>query len=296
MKVLVTGFSGFLGSSVVRSLVAHGNDVVTIGRSQEANIVWDFFHNEPSLPTSDMIVHCAGLAHLNTKSGNDDEFIKVNFEATVNLCNALGKSEKLPSTFVFVSSVAVYGIDMGDNISESTEPNPSTPYGKSKLKAEQFLLEWGKTHNVQLLILRLPLIVGANPPGNLGAMIKAIRGGYYFRMGKGLAKRSMVLASDVGDFIAVSANRNGLVNLTDGVHPTFFEIENFIASFYKRKIFSLPKFVLNLLGKIGDLIPFFPLNTYRVSKLSQNLTFSDNLARKSFGWNPRPVIGNFNPE
>lgn len=296
MKVLVTGFSGFLGSSVVKSLVAHGNDVVTIGRSREANIVWDFFHNEPSLPTSDMIVHCAGLAHLNTKSGNGDEFIKVNFEATVNLCNALGKSEKLPSTFVFVSSVAVYGIDMGDNISESTKPNPSSPYGKSKLKAEQFLLEWVKTHNVQLFILRLPLIVGANPPGNLGAMIKAIRGGYYFRMGKGLAKRSMVLASDVGDFIAVSANRNGLVNVTDGFHPSLFEIENFIASFYERKIFSLPKFVLNLLGLIGDLIPFFPLNTYRVSKLSQNLTFSDNLARKSFGWNPRQVIGNFNPE
>lgn len=296
MKVLVTGFSGFLGSSVVKSLVAHGNDVVTIGRSQEANIVWDFFHNEPSLPTSDMIVHCAGLAHLNTKSGNDDEFIKVNFEATVNLCNALGKLERLPTTLVFISSVAVYGIDMGDKISESTKPNPSTPYGKSKLKAEEFLLEWGKTHNVQLLILRLPLIVGANPPGNLGAMIKAIKGGYYFRMGKGLAKRSMVLASDVGDFISVSANRNGLINLTDGVHPSFYEIENFIASFYKRKIFSLPKFVLNLLGKIGDLIPFFPLNTYRVNKLSQNLTFSDDLARKSFDWNPRAVIGNFNPE
>ncbi len=296
MKVLVTGFSGFLGGSVVKSLLVHGNDVVTIGRSQKADIVWDFFHNEPSLPTSDMIVHCAGLAHTNTKSSIEDEFYKLNFEATVNLCNALGKLDKLPATFVFISSVAVYGIDIGDTISESTEANPSTPYGKSKLKAEQFLLGWANTHNVQLLILRLPLIVGANPPGNLGAMIKAIKGGYYFRMGKGLAKRSMVLASDVSDFISVSTNRNGIINLTDGIHPSFFEIENFIASFYKRKIFSLPKFVLNLLGKIGDLIPFFPLNTYRVSKLSQNLTFSDDLARVGFGWKPRAVIGNFNPE
>lgn len=296
MKVLVTGFSGFLGSAIVKSLVAHGNDVFTIGRSHEANIVWDFFLNEPSLPNSDMVVHCAGLAHLSTKFGKYDKFIEVNFEATVNLCNALVKTEKLPSSFVFISSVAVYGIDMGDKISESTEPNPNTPYGKSKLKAEQFLLEWAKTYNVHLLILRLPLIVGSNPPGNLGAMIKAIKGGYYFRMGKGLAKRSMVLASDVSDFISVSANKKGIINLTDGIHPSFFEIENFIATFYKRKIFSLPKFALNLLGKIGDLMPFFPLNTYRVSKLSKNLTFSDDLAREGFGWKPRAVIGNFNPE
>jgi nucleoside-diphosphate-sugar epimerase len=243
-----------------------------------------------------MVVHCAGLAHLNAKSQFEDGFMKVNFEATVNLCNALCKLEKLPSTFVFISSVAVYGVETGNRISENLIPNPTTQYGKSKLKAEQFLLEWGQKHNIKILILRLPLIVGENPPGNLGAMIKAIKGGYYFRLGKGLAKRSMVLASDVGDFISVSANRNGVINLTDGAHPSFFEIENFIASFYKKRIFSLPKFVLNLLGKIGDVLPFFPLNTYRVNKLSQNLTFSDDLARMDFGWNPRPVIGNFKPE
>jgi nucleoside-diphosphate-sugar epimerase len=296
LKVIVTGFSGFLGGSIVKSLVGFGNSVVTIGRSAKAEIVWDFFHNEPELPFSEMVVHCAGLAHLNAKLGTEEGFMNVNFNSTVNLCNALYKQGKLPATFVFISTIAVYGIENGEGISEKTEPNPITPYGKSKLRAEKFLIDWAKENHVKLLILRLPLIVGENPPGNLGAMVKAIKGGYYFRLGKGLAKRSMVLANDVGDFISTSADKNGVINLTDGMHPAFFEIENFIASFYKKRIFSMPKFVLSLLGKIGDVIPFLPINTYRVNKLSQNLTFSDELARRNFAWNSRPVIGNFKPE
>lgn len=296
MRVLVTGFSGFLGSTIVSRLKKNKIEVLTIGRNEKADIIWDFIQPEPNLPILDMVVHCVGLAHLKPYSYEEGRFMKVNYETTVNLCKALVKMTKIPPIFVFISSVAVYGLETGDRISEEMKPKPFTPYGKSKLAAEEFLGEWGKKFDIKILILRLPLVVGTNPPGNLGAMIKAIKSGYYFRYGKGLARRSMVLGSDVGDFISFSANKEGTINLTDGAHPSFFEIENFIASFYKRKIYSLPKILLSVAVIVGDFIPFFPLNRHRFKKLSQNLTFSDDLARNNFGWKSRVVIGNFKPE
>ena len=57
--------------------------------------------------------------------------------------------------------------------------------GKSKIDAEAEVVSWCKKNDVEFLILRLPLISGPNPPGNLGALYKAIQKGYYFRIGKG---------------------------------------------------------------------------------------------------------------
>ena len=80
-----------------------------------------------------------------------------------------------------------------------------TPYADSKIQAEELLREWGKLNNVNMLILRLPLLVGENPPGNLGSMIRAIKKGYYFRIGDGSARRSMVLAEDIAEVVRLAA-------------------------------------------------------------------------------------------
>lgn len=296
MKVILTGFSGFLGRHIADSISRSGYELVKLGRSPGNNISWDFFTVNPVLPQSNLFVHCAGLAHkLSQSKILEDEFFKVNLKATKNICEALVKSNSIPSMFIFVSTVAVYGLEEGELISEEIAPNPKTAYGKSKLDAENFLIEWSKENNVKLLVLRLPLIVGEKPPGNLGSMIKAIKKGYYFRFGDGLAKRSMVLATDVADFIVQSNGKSGVVNLTDGYNPSFFELENYIAKVLNKTIIALPKSMITLLGKLGDFIPFSPLNSYRVKKLSHSLTFSDSKARKYYNWKPKTVVGNFNP-
>ncbi|WP_026956903.1 NAD-dependent epimerase/dehydratase family protein [Algoriphagus vanfongensis] len=291
MKILLTGAGGFLGSYLQKELIG---ELSTLGRRSSSSIICSLDKEVPVLSEYDLIVHNAGWAHRIPKSPEQEKrFFEVNFVGTQNLVTGIDNSGKYPQAMVFISTVAVYGVDTGELIAESCEPNPKTPYAKSKYKAEQLLQDWASQHGVNLSILRLPLIAGGNQtPGNLGAMIKAIQRGYYFRIGKGSAKKSLVLAEDVACLIPTLINTTGIFNLTDGVNPSLAELEEYLGSFYGKRVRSIAPWILRVATWFGDLIPGFPINSYRMGKLGDSLTFDDAKARRELSWDPRPVIGN----
>lgn len=293
MKVLLTGASGFLGQYLLPHLP---KDTITLGRGEGNQIRVDLSEDIPKLQDFDFLIHNAGLAHRVPKSQEEEDlFFKVNVQGVKNLLLGIDALKSKPQSIVLISTVAVYGRDQGLLITEEEPPNPTTPYGKSKLEAERLLSDYAERNQIRLTILRLPLVAGTrNVPGNLGAMINAIRRGLYFRIQGINSRKSMVLAEDVGRLIPTLYEKSGLFNLTDGVHPSMKELENYIGGFYRRKIYSLPFFWVKLAGKIGDMLPAFPINSYRLEKLTFSLTFDDQKARKALSWNPLPVIGNLN--
>ena len=167
-----------------------------------------------------------------------------------------------------------------------------TPYAKSKIMAEDIITAWCREHHVRLTILRLPLVVGESPPGNLGSMISMMKKGLYFGIGSGASRKSMVLAEDVARFIPAVALIGGVYNLTDGYHPSMLELELAIASrLNKSAPRRLPDFILRMAARLGDLLPDgFPINSSKFEKLTSTLIFSDVKARTQAGWNPRRVI------
>ena len=214
----------------------------------------------------------------------------------MNLVNLLkGLSNSLPKRFVFISSVSVYGSIFGVNLNENCSLLAEDPYGKSKIDAEFVVNKWCEEHNVICTILRLPLIVGENPPGNLGSMIQGIKKGYYFNIAGGNAKKSMVLASDVAKFILRAAEVGGIYNLTDGIHPTFNDLSKSISrNLDKSFVPNMPLFIAKVIAKIGDIVGnAFPINSDKLSKITSTLTFNDSKARNAFGWNPTPVLEGF---
>jgi nucleoside-diphosphate-sugar epimerase len=229
-KAIITGASGFLGKYIVQALQKQSFYVQTIGR-KNADYVCNLGDTVPALPeVPDLVVHAAGKAHIVPKTpAEEQDFYTVNLQGTKNLCAAFDKLGKWPAAFVFVSTVSVYGVEEGQNINEGQALNGSTPYAKSKIAAEQFLAGWCSQHKVRFSILRLPLIAGTNPPGNLGDMIKGIEHNRYFNIGGGAAKKSIVMASDVAHFIPVIAQIGGTYNLTDGQHPSFAALAAHIA-------------------------------------------------------------------
>ncbi|MGG8473430.1 NAD-dependent epimerase/dehydratase family protein, partial [Rahnella sp. PAMC25617] len=93
------------------------------------------------------------------------QFYDVNVLGTLNLLKGLEKAG-VPEQFVFISSVSVYGQQSGIFINEDHPLEAKDPYGLSKIEAEDLVLKWCEQHRVVCTILRLPLLVGKNPPGN----------------------------------------------------------------------------------------------------------------------------------
>ena len=293
LKYLLTGATGFLGSVIKDTIESADGKVDSLGRSKNNNISIDLAKEIPSLSTSyDIVIHCAGKAHSQPRTEIEkQEFFEVNFQATINLCLALEATNELPRQFVFISTIAVYGKNKGDLITEDSPLEGVSPYSKSKIAAENYLVNWCEKHKVNLLILRLPLIIGNLAPGNLGKMFKGIKAGTYLSIAGGKARKSMVLVYDVADFILLNPKGKGIYNLTDGIHPTFFELEELISkSFNKNLPLNIPLWFAKFIGVFGDLMPFFPINSETINKITSNLTFSDEKARKEMGWSPKSVI------
>ncbi|MEY2703574.1 MAG: hypothetical protein RLY43_2213, partial [Bacteroidota bacterium] len=244
----------------------------------------------------DLVIHNAGKAHVVSKTFEEDQaFFQVNVQGTQNLLNGIELSGIIPKSFVFISTVAVYGVDQGNNINENSPLLATASYGLSKIKAEQLVIDWCQKNNVICTILRLPLLVGENPPGNLGNMIKGIQNGYYFNIAGGQARKSMVLANDVAGILLKVSEIGGIYNLTDGFHPNFYELSSAIGKQYgKSRIFNLPFVIAKSIALIGDIIGTkFPLDSNKLKKLTSVLTFDDTKARKVLGWYPNKVLDNY---
>ena len=294
MDILLTGSNGFLGAILYKRLKNHFSIYRLSRNNADFNI--DLSLKVPLFSKKfDLVIHAAGKAHFIPKTILDSTiFFDNNVRGTENLLKAL-ENGNLPQYFIFISSVSVYGLIQGESINETTPLLAKDTYGKSKIEAEQIIKNWCKEHNVIYTILRLPLVVGYNPPGNLGSMIKAIKKGYYFNIAGGNAKKSMVLASDVAKFILNAAEVGGTFNLTDGKHPTFIELsKNISLQIGKSFIPNMPLFIAKVLAKIGDIIGnSFPINSNKLSKITSTLTFDDSKARTAFGWDPTCVLDGF---
>jgi len=291
MEILITGANGFLGRAIVNEL---SNDFKISSLSRNATDYKVSLDNEiPNfIKKFDFVIHAAGKVHSVPKTAFEkQQFYDINVLGTENLLKGLEKAG-LPKQFIFISSVAVYGKENGDDINEEDLLLAKDDYGLSKIRAEKIAIEWCSKHNVICTILRLPLLVGKNPLGNLGAMLKAIDKGYYFNIGGGKARKSMVLAQDVAVFIPKVAAIGGIYNLTDGVHPDFEALSVAISKNKNRRTpFNLPLFTAKLIGYIGDLLGnIAPINSLKIKKITSNLTFDDTKARKQLEWNPQPVL------
>lgn len=295
MNYLLTGSSGFLGSIVKRELIASGGILDTLGR-KNSSIICDLSSQIPCLHNNyTCVVHIAGKAHsIPQTKAESEEFFSVNYQGTVNLCHALEKSG-LPNFFIFISSVAVYGIDSGEYVTEEFPLLGTSPYAMSKIQAEFFLQEWASKHNVLLTILRPSLVVGKEPPGNLGAMISGIQNGRYLSIAGGKARKSVIMAEDIARVIPFCMEKGGIYNICDSYNPSFRELELVIAKqLHKPPPMIIPEYMAMIIAKIGDLLgEKSPINSLKLKKITETLTFSNKKLITQTGFQPVCVLDHF---
>ena len=287
-SILLTGHTGFLGSVIYKSLVKEFI-VYTLGRSQDSDYRVDFLNWDGKLELKhsiDAVVHVAGLAH--GKSNSDSAMTKVNLESTKYLTDIADKCQI--SAFVFISSTAIYGREYGLEIREDEKLQLRTNFAQTKFQSENSILNRGNAKDS--LIIRLPLVIGPNPIGNLGKLLASIQSSKHIFLKGNKARKSVVFASDVATFISnwlkYDEKKSGIVNLTSGKAPTFNWIENTIRQYTGSKFFFafpvglLWKAIVFLKHRLGISIPV-------LGKIFYPLTFSDHLARTKFNYQSKEL-------
>lgn len=292
---LFTGASGFLGVNL-KPLLNENFNVKTLGLTEEDDYNVNMANSIPEFNESfEVILHAAGKAHMVPKTEAEKKaFFDVNYQGTVNLCKALEKSS-VPSAFIFISTVAVYGLETGEEITEEHPLNGDSPYALSKIQAEIFLTEWCKKNNVVLSILRPSLIAGPNPPGNLGAMIQGIQTGRYLSIAGGKARKSVLMVQDIAHLLPALIEKGGVYNVCDDSQPTFRELEVLIAQqLNKHAPLFIPYWLAKSMALAGDLVgKGAPINSLKLSKITESLTFSNEKAKRELNWQPLNVLENF---
>lgn len=294
-KLLFTGGTGFLGKNVMPILKGK-YEVTTCGITPDDIIKTNLAKEVPDLlERYDIVLHACGKAHVVPKTEAEKQaFYDVNYQGTVNLCAALEKVG-VPKALIFISTVAVYGCEFGELITEEHPLEGDSPYAESKIMAEKYLTEWCDKKGVVLGILRPSLLAGKNAPGNLGAMVNGIRKGFYMNIAGGKVVKSVLMAEDIAHLLPLLEEKGGTYNVCDTRQPSFGEISMSIAKqLGKSKPLNLPYWLAWCMAKVGDLLGSkSPINSYKLEKMTQSLTFSNEKARRELGWEPLDVLSNY---
>lgn len=288
MSVLVTGATGFVGRYLVNDL-SKTDEVIACVReksnllpSSVQQIVGNNFFDIALSKDTDVIVHLAGIAH--NKNNSVDEFKKINVDGTLELARkALEVNIK---RFIFVSSIGVNGNSThGKAFTEQDTPNPTNDYTKSKYEAEKALAKLFENTNIDLVIIRPPLIYAHDAPGNFSKLLMLIKLGQFLPFGCTNNQRSFIAIENLVSFITACIYHDTKINETfliadDEVISTKQLIQCVSSGMGKSMILlPVPTKLLSMLADATGKVSIF-------EQLYGNLEIDNRKAKKFFNWHP----------
>lgn len=206
--ILITGATGFVGTGLVGELSNRQLAHRPISRNRRDGF-YAIGNIDGTTDWSDAlvgittVVHLAARVHVMKESAADplSAFRSANVDATLNLARQSAKAGV--TRFIFLSSIKVNG-ETTDNRPAFTADDiadPHDPYGQSKHEAEQALLTFARTSNMQVTIIRPPLIYGPGVKANFAALLKLTRSRLPLPIGSIDNNRSLVFLGNLVDFI-----------------------------------------------------------------------------------------------
>ncbi|HEY0680087.1 MAG TPA: NAD-dependent epimerase/dehydratase family protein [Chitinophagaceae bacterium] len=189
LTVAVTGAGGFVGQRFMEYKAARYHLKPVSLRTAKVGSI--------DLSGVDVIVHLAGKAH-DMKLTDEKVYVDINYGLTKDI--ALYAINAGVRHFIYVSSVKVYGEGSDEPLNENSVCKPEDPYGRSKLKAEQYLLSI-RQPGFTVSIVRPPVVYGPGVKGNIIRLLEAIDKGSMLPLGNTGNLRSMVFLDNLIELI-----------------------------------------------------------------------------------------------
>ncbi len=313
--ILITGINGFVGINLYKYL---NDDFQIFGLDlyHKDFIPHKMFYNWDDLnkvPATDTIIHLAGKAHDTKNTSSGQEYIEVNVNLTKQIFQHFLRSSA--SKFIFFSSVkAVADSVRGDQLIEEITPNPLTPYGKSKLEAEKYILkEWQQwkeerdrttdrlndrakgtgPNEKKVYILRPCMIHGPGNKGNLNLLYKMQEKGLPWPLGAFENKRSFCSIDNILFVVQQLINEDlepGIYQVADDEALSTNELIGLMALSQDKKarIWHLPVNSIKVIARAGDFF-HLPLNSERLRKLTESYVVSNQKIKHALNIDRFPV-------
>ena len=302
MKVLITGCNGFIGSSLMQYLSSlQEYEIYGVSRDKNFNVpgTTTFFLEDIGkideqttlLEEVDIVIHTIGKAHVMKSETKEDQeaYLSINSDLCLDLAEKA--SRKKVKKFIYLSSTKVFGdrVKKGDVINELSKPIPTDPYGKSKLDAELKLTQLSTKKDMEVIIIRPPLVYGKGVKGNMALLEWLIRANIPLPLRSiSRNKRSMISIKNLSDFIAHCLKDDvsgGSYLVSDGRDLSTYEILVLLKKFTGSKslLFHFPTFLIKTFG-------FLTFSSTRISRLLQSYAININYTKEKLNWKPPHTV------
>jgi nucleoside-diphosphate-sugar epimerase len=308
-NVLVTGSTGFIGSHLLPTLHQHNWQITAAIRQEfefpaslsiktiKVGEIDDMTDWQEALLGIDTVIHLAGRSHIlhETISNPEAAFIKVNTKGTINLVKQSLKAGV--NHFIFVSSIHAMAAESDDILNENSPCHPDSPYGGSKLQAEQALINLAKDSDMTWTILRPTLVYGLGNRANMDRLMKLIKRGLPLPFGAIKNRRSFVFVGNLVAAIITCLDHPNAANqiflISDNQAVSTPQLIRLIAQQIQQpcQLLPVPTILLRFLGYLGDTIESItgknlPFNTYSIDRLLGSLAVDSSYIQKTLDWQP----------
>ncbi|GEO20750.1 NAD-dependent epimerase/dehydratase family protein [Cyclobacterium qasimii] len=278
---LITGASGFVGQNLLRFLQSNGiEDILSLSRAENSengkSLSYVGFFEEANTSATHY-VHLAGKAHDLQKTSNDQAYFDVNYGLTKKLYDKF-LADPGAKNFVFISSVKACADEVEGWLTEESTCDPVTPYGKSKLQAEDYILKHLPSDK-QVYILRPCMIHGPGNKGNLNLLFAFAKKGLPFPLAAFDNQRSFLSVDNLCWVILKLLSKDipsGVYQVADdGTFATNDLIRLMAVSLGKKaRLWAIPASLITAAAKVGDKL-HLPLTSERLKKLTESYRVSN---------------------
>jgi nucleoside-diphosphate-sugar epimerase len=265
--VLVTGANGFVGSHICQALIDSGFRVRALVRKtsdltnlQGIPVSLHYGSLEDVDSLSEAVegvlaaVNNAGLI----KANNPDDFYNVNARGTENVLNAVASSNPSIKKVIHISSTAACGPSSSMSpLDESHVPGPLTPYGRSKLRAEEIVLS--RKNILPVVILRPSAVYGPRDKEML-SFFKCVKFGLKPAFGCSQNYINFTYVKDLARAVVKALEKNtesgSIYFVTEKRSYSYSEAGDIVAGILGRKAhdFYVPQYILELAGRVSEKI------------------------------------------
>jgi len=268
MQINITGASGFVGQNL--SLYLENQNYIVHKLSLRKSWILN--------KDSDVLIHLAGKAHDTANTSADEEYFKVNRDLTIKLFDEFLNSNI--KDFFYFSSVKATADTVDGILDENHISTPKTPYGKSKLEAEKYLLSQELPQNKRLFIIRPCMIHGPGNKGNLNLLYKVVQKRIPWPLAAFENQRSFLSIENlnflISEMLAKENLASGIYNFADDESLSTNDLVRLIANTNGKKglLWKISSKLISGTAKIGDIIGL-PLDSERLKKLTESYVVSN---------------------